>query len=151
MSRHRNLFLGLGLILAGILGLTLLSEPRFPMTGMMMGGMMDRESMQEMMKAMMGAQLPPGVDPDDLPDSQSDGARLLVRYCAQCHDLPSPGMHTAQEWLPVVDRMNRRMQMMGGRGMMRMMPDIQAPTDHELRVLVVYLQQNAQKPIDKTQ
>lgn len=112
-----------------------------------MGGgmMMDRQDMKEMMKGMMGAQLPPGINPENLPEPQSTGAQLLAQYCTQCHELPGPGMHTADEWPSVDDRMNRRMRMMGG-----MMHDIKAPADNEFRTLVAYLQRYAQKPMDKT-
>jgi len=121
------------------------------MAGMMGGGMMDREGMKAMMKAMMGDQLPPGIDASELPDPQSDGARLLARYCSQCHDLPGPGMHTADEWPAVVERMNGRMRMMSGRGMMGMMRGgVESPDDSELRVIVRYLRAHAQQPMDKT-
>jgi mono/diheme cytochrome c family protein len=116
----------------------------------MMGGMMGGHG--NMMQGMMGGMLPPGIDPADLPEPRSAGARLLKRYCAQCHNLPAPGMHTAEEWPPVVSRMNRRMQMMSGGmmggGMMRGMMGIEAPTEAELRILIGYLQKHAQKPLD---
>ncbi len=62
-----------------------------------------------------------------------------------------PGMHSAQAWQPVVERMKQRMQMMSGRNMMGMMPDIKAPMDSELKVLIAYLKKYAQKPIDRSQ
>lgn len=105
--------------------------------------MTDRQHMKEMMKGMMGALLPPGIHPENLPDPQSAGAQLLARYCTQCHELPGPGMHTADQWPSVVDRMNQRMRMMSGRGMMGMMHDIKAPSDNELQTLVRYLQTHA--------
>lgn len=70
------------------------------------------------MQDMMGDVLPPEIDPALLPDSQSQGALLLVRYCSQCHNLPGPGSHTAEEWPAVEERMNLRMQMMSGSNMM---------------------------------
>lgn len=143
----RNLVIGIALLIIGVIGLSSLSGMRPAMGGMMGGGamMMDRTGMKEMMKSMMGAQLPPGINPENLPDPQSSGAQLLAQYCTQCHELPGPGMHTAEEWPLVVDRMNQRMRMMGG-----MMHDIKAPTDNELLTLVAYLQRYAQKPMDKT-
>ena len=48
---------------------------------------------------------PPGVTAADLPDPQSPGAQLLAQYCAQCHDLPSPAMHSATDWPSIVRRM----------------------------------------------
>tara|TARA_R110002167_G_scaffold26395_1_gene90975 strand:+ start:368 stop:994 length:627 start_codon:yes stop_codon:yes gene_type:complete len=124
--------------------------------GSMGGGMMrSPEGMQDMkgmMQRMMGDLLPPGIDPVLLPEPQSQGASLLARYCNQCHQLPGPGMHTASEWPAVVERMNRRMQMMGGRGMMgMMMVRVEALAPSELQVLVRYLQTHAQRPIDRAQ
>ena len=147
MKDNRNLVIGIALLMVGIIGLNTL--PGMSMT--MGGGMMtDRQHMKDMMKGMMGALLPPGIHPENLPDPQSAGARLLAQYCTQCHDLPGPGMHTAEQWASVLDRMNQRMRMMSGRGMMGMMQDIKAPSDTELQTLVRYLQQHAQVPIDRT-
>src|SRR6266511_2289175 len=32
--------------------------------------------------------LPPAFEPRQLPERKSRGARLVVRYCVQCHNLP---------------------------------------------------------------
>jgi len=159
MKNNRNLIIGMALLFVGVIGLNALwSRTGMSMGGMMgSGGMMDDDrmmgsgGMKEMMKDMMGAQLPPGIDPEKLPEATSNGAKLLGQYCNQCHELPGPGMHSAEEWPRVVDRMNQRMHMMSGRSMMRMMPDIKAPSDSELKTLVAYLQKHAQQAIDKTQ
>lgn len=105
-----------------------------------MGG--DHPMMRHMMQEMMGGTVPPGIDPALLPEPQSSGANALQHYCGQCHGLPGPGMHTEGEWPAVVDRMNRRMQMMKG------MMQIEAPPPAELQTLVEYLQQHAQRPLD---
>jgi len=141
MKDKRNLVTGIALLIIGVIGSSALSGMH-PATGGMMGGgmMMDRAGMKEMMKNMMGAQLPPGLDPAFLPEPRSSGAQLLVRYCTQCHELPGSGLHTADEWPSVADRMARRM---------RMMRDIKVPDNDELRTLVAYLQQHAQMPIDR--
>jgi len=119
--------------------------------GQMMGGD-DMKGMREMMQRMMGDVLPPGIDPAQLPAPTSKGAKLLGRYCMQCHNLPGPGMHTAQEWPAVVARMNQRMQMMSGHGMMgMMMGQVEAPSANELQSILDYLQAHAQRPIDPTQ
>lgn len=145
MKDNRNLVIGIALLIVGVIGLSALSGMRLA-TGGMMGAtmMMERTGMKQMMTNMMGAQLPPGLDPERLPDPRSSGVQLLVRYCTQCHELPGPGMHTADEWPPVVDRMNRHMRMMKS-----MMHNIEAPNNDELRTLVAYLQQHAQIPIDR--
>ena len=49
--------------------------------------------------------MPPGLMPDQLPDANSQGALLMQSYCTQCHALPGPGRHTAEQWPQVLDRM----------------------------------------------
>lgn len=100
--------------------------------------------MQEMMRRMMRGRVPPpGMTLERLPDQKSPGARLVARYCAQCHDLPSPQYRTAGQWPAVFDRMLSRMKMMGGQGMMGrgMMGQggISAPKAEESRTLLAYL------------
>ena len=94
--------------------------------------------------------LPPGPDPAALPDAQSAGARLLERYCVQCHYLPNPSMHSPQHWPHVVERMVRRMRGEGNIGseMKELMGDVSAPSDDEVADLVEYLRRNGQQPID---
>lgn len=150
MKPYCNLIIGSVLLLAGVVGLMTTDGSCNSMENMI-GGMMGRDGMKGMMKNMMGAQLPPGIEPEKLPESQSSGAKLLAQYCTQCHSLPSPGMHSAQVWQSVVERMNQRMRMMSSRNMMGMMHDIDAPTGGELEMLITYLKKNAQKPIDKSQ
>lgn len=57
---------------------------------------------------------PPGLAPESLPEPASAGARLLVRYCTQCHALPSPAMHGAVDWPGVARRMWVRIDRMQG-------------------------------------
>ncbi len=119
---------------------------------MMGGGMMRQDSMKEMMKEMMGGRLPPDIKPEGLPDSDSRGAKLLERYCTQCHNLPSPAMHTAEEWPSVEARMINRMEMMSKRGRMtggmmrRGMMDIKTPKNEEQKWILAYLQHHALRP-----
>jgi len=49
--------------------------------------------------------MPPGLEPDLLPEAGGTGAILMEMYCTQCHALPGPGRHTAEEWTDVLDRM----------------------------------------------
>ena len=91
--------------------------------------------------------IPKGLNPEALPDANSRGATVLVLYCAQCHDMPSPAMHTQQEWQQVVDRMEKEMQIRRGGILMRVM----IPPEKDWRALRAYLAKNAQKPMDKTQ
>ena len=94
--------------------------------------------------------LPPGVEPAKLPAPESDGARLTLRYCVQCHNLPNPAMHEAAKWPKVVDRMVERMRGRGnmGRLMAEMMGGVEAPDDAEVVRLIAYLQRYAQTPLD---
>lgn len=94
--------------------------------------------------------LPPGFEPPMLPQPKSRGAQLELRYCVQCHNLPNPAMHHAQKWRPVYDRMAARMAGRGNMGklMADMMAGVSAPSAEESAVLVAYLEQNAQKPLD---
>jgi hypothetical protein len=94
--------------------------------------------------------LPPAIEPPELPEWQSEGARLTARFCVQCHYLPNPQMHTADKWASIVERMVWRMQGRGNMGqlMKEMMADIQAPTREEIAILNRYLQKHSQKEID---
>ena len=53
---------------------------------------------------------PPGVAPADLPEPNGKGAQLVGQYCAQCHNLPSPTMHSATDWPGIARRMWLRME-----------------------------------------
>jgi cytochrome c5 len=52
---------------------------------------------------------PPGINPGDLAEPESPGAHLVAEFCAQCHGLPSPAMHSATDWPRVLRRMWLRM------------------------------------------
>jgi cytochrome c2 len=94
--------------------------------------------------------LPPTVELDQLPAPKSRGARLLVQYCVQCHNLPNPAMHQAAKWPAVFDRMVVRMRGKGNMGelMKEMMAGVQAPSDDEAKVLLAYLRRYGQRPLD---
>jgi hypothetical protein len=94
--------------------------------------------------------LPRSIEPRELPEPQSEGARLTARYCVQCHYLPNPRMHTADKWTVVVVRMVWRMQGKGNLGelMKEMMDDVAAPTQQEAAVLTQYLRSHGQKEMD---
>lgn len=93
--------------------------------------------------------LPPAIEPSGLPEPQSSGAALTRRYCVQCHNLPSPAMHTAERWAPLVERMVWRMRGNGNLGslMKDMMAHVRAPNDAEMQTLSRYLQKHGQKEI----
>jgi hypothetical protein len=94
--------------------------------------------------------LPPGFSPGMLPEPDSRGAALTVRYCVQCHNLPNPAMHQAAKWPKVVERMVARMRGRGnmGRLMHDMMAGVKAPSTDEEQVLLDYLRRYGQEPLD---
>lgn len=94
--------------------------------------------------------LPPTYDPAQLPERDSEGARLTLRYCVQCHNLANPAMHHAPKWPSIVRRMVLRMEGRGNMGtlMSEMMAGVKAPTAEETRAIVAYLQRHAQAPLD---
>ena len=101
--------------------------------------------------AMLERILPPTVEPRQLPAPRSEGARLAVTYCVQCHYLPNPAMHDAARWIPVVERMVWRMEGRGNLGelMQEMMAEVRAPSAAEQIKLTRYLRKHAQREIDR--
>ena len=85
-----------------------------------------------------------------LPEPQSEGARLNLRYCVQCHNLANPAMHEQSHWPAVVDRMVVRMRGQGNLGklMHEMMAGVEAPSAEETRVLIDYMRKHAMRPLD---
>jgi mono/diheme cytochrome c family protein len=138
------ILIGSGLIGLGTIALFHSGDSTFSMMGY---GMMEPNPMREMMHQMMPDLVPPGTSPENLPDSDSRGARLLVQYCAQCHNLPNPSMHSAGEWPEVVDRMIHRMSRMSGTSGMGMMMNIEIPSTEEQQTIVAYLKAHSLKTI----
>ncbi len=83
----------------------------------------------------------PGAPPEtSLPDNDSQGARLVSRYCTQCHARPSPKLHSASEWQAVISRMEMNMQNFKAanwRG-------VKIPSESEFTSIIDYMQKNAQ-------
>ena len=82
----------------------------------------------------------PGAPPEtSLPDNDSQGARLVSRYCTQCHARPSPKLHNASEWQAVISRMEMNMQKFRAanwRG-------VKIPSESEFRSIIEYMQKYA--------
>lgn len=89
--------------------------------------------------------MPPELAPGVLPDPDSAGARLLSRYCGQCHFAPGPGQHTAAEWSDLVPRMELLMDVTARFGD-RSRP-IERPSPEELGTLFAYLERHALRPL----
>jgi len=94
--------------------------------------------------------LPPTWDTARLPEPRSSGAKLVIAYCVQCHNLPNPAMHHAEKWPGIVQRMVLRMEGKGNLGtlMAQMMAGVRAPVAEDTQAIVAYLQRHAQKPLD---
>lgn len=139
---------------AGFFAIGTLVSCMMPMMGMMGmddkndQGMMDQGHMKDMMQQMMGGMLPPGITPQDLPEPESRGATLLSTYCSQCHNLPSPRMHTAEDWPRVAGRMLMRERMMAR--MRGMMMRVKAPTPQDEEALLQYLKAHAMQALSPT-
>jgi cytochrome c5 len=94
----------------------------------------------ELLLAAANIALPPsGVSAADLPEPASMGAQLVAKYCAQCHELPSPAMHSATDWPSVARRMWLRTEWLS--------PSlgVKVPTMAERFALLAYLTSNALK------
>jgi hypothetical protein len=94
--------------------------------------------------------LPPTFDASQLPQPKSAGARLVIAYCVQCHNLPNPAMHHAAKWPGIVERMVLRMEGKGNLGtlMAEMMAGVKAPGAEDTKTIVAYLRRHAQQPLD---
>ena len=98
-------------------------------------------SMQTMrgMGWMWGGAMPGGGSASRLPSPDSQGAKLVSRYCTQCHARPSPQLHTAAEWKAVTSRMTLNMENLkkaDWRG-------VKIPSDAEMQNIVEYLEKYA--------
>ena len=94
--------------------------------------------------------IPPGFTAAMLPEPRSQGAKLALRYCVQCHNLANPAMHDAGRWPAVVRRMVPRMEGKGNMGklMAEMMAGVEAPTPEEEQAIVAYHRRHALQPLD---
>jgi cytochrome c2 len=99
---------------------------------------------------MLARILPPTFEARQLPEPDSAGAKLVQRYCVQCHNLPNPAMHHAVKWPAIVQRMVLRMEGKGNLGtlMAEMMAGVKAPGAEETAAIVAYLERHSQKPLD---
>lgn len=87
--------------------------------------------------------MPPGMPLDQLPQAKSQGAAVLQNYCSQCHMLPGPGRHTADEWPAVFKRMVTLMDV--SNRFSGLLGNIKVPDATEQAQLLAYLQNNSLK------
>lgn len=89
--------------------------------------------------------MPPGLSSDQLPDAGGQGATLMDSYCTQCHAMPGPGRHTAEEWPQVFDHMLMLMDVADRFG--GLLGNVKAPSSAERDQLRSYLVLHALKPM----
>ncbi len=70
-----------------------------------------------------------------LPEPEAPGAKVLEKYCSDCHAPPQPSVHEAREWPNIVYRMQER----------RRMKAYSLMSDEEKAQLTAYLQRHARK------
>ena len=88
---------------------------------------------------MWGGPLPGGQAAEPLPEPSSTGAKLLTKYCTQCHAAPSPEFHAASEWAGVTARMAENMKLSNsGNG-----GGVKTPSDAEMQTIIGYLEKHA--------
>jgi hypothetical protein len=94
--------------------------------------------------------LPPTFEAAQLPERDSRGAKLVIGYCVQCHNLANPAMHHAEKWPGIVQRMVLRMQGKGNMGtlMAEMMAGVKAPNEADTAAIIEYLGRHSQTPLD---
>jgi len=92
--------------------------------------------------------MPPGLTHDQLPDAGGPGAVLMQGYCTQCHALPGPGRHSAEEWPQVLDRMLILMDVADRFG--GLLGNVKTPASDERDQLRSYLVSHALKPMTGT-
>ncbi len=84
--------------------------------------------------------IPSGLNPAAMPDPDSRGATLLTLYCAQCHELPTPLMHSASEWPAIIDRMQYHIKSRHS----GMLTHTIMPPQKDWQILRSYMQEYAQ-------
>ena len=89
--------------------------------------------------------MPPGLQAEQLPDPGSQPARLMQTYCTQCHEMPGPGRHTAEEWPLVLERMLTLMDV--ANRFSGLLGNIKNPSGEESEQLQQYLTRYALKPM----
>lgn len=123
---------------------------------------LDRSQRWRMISSIWVGLPPPGYTRDSLPDPRSHGAGLLQAYCEQCHWMPSPQMHSAEEWPLLVRRMMLRAgtvqermggpltaEILGNERLLAGMSLARLPSAEEVDSLVGYLQAHALPVMDR--
>jgi len=81
-----------------------------------------------------------GSRPENSPTQTGPAPELYARYCGQCHFLPSPAAHTAEEWPTLANRMFRIMSEMVGHSI-----NIKIPSLAEQDTIIGYLKAHSSR------
>ena len=92
---------------------------------------------QRVLRAAMLTVPTAAVRPESLPDPTNAGAKVLVQYCTQCHAMPSPDAHGAQDWPFITRQMWVYIDELKGE------LGVQSPSTAERVQLLTYLQAHA--------
>lgn len=91
----------------------------------------------ELLLAAANVALPPPLTAAELPQPNSRNAQLVAGYCGQCHNIPSPLMHSATDWPSIARRMWLRMELLPPSH------GVKVPTAAERFAILEYLTTNA--------
>ncbi|MDH5300283.1 MAG: cytochrome c [Gammaproteobacteria bacterium] len=84
--------------------------------------------------ALVACEQPKQFSPSkDLPEPDSEGAKVLMDFCSQCHAPPKPSTHLKGEWRNVVLRMQNH----------RLMESMDTLSEQQIASLVAYLDKHA--------
>lgn len=86
---------------------------RMQMMGGMMGIMAPNSVELEILLAYLQEHAQQPIAAAEYPDLNTQAGQTFSATCQQCHALPDPRQHTAQEWPAVVERMRGNMAVMG--------------------------------------
>lgn len=130
LKKGEKVAMGLALAaIGGVVALAVVME-----TGVKKGGRVAALPAEMVVVAIPGA-----ITPDLLPDAASAGGQAYGMLCMQCHDLPPPAMHSAEEWGGVLARMRSHIQERHSGMMSRLI----VPTERDWATLEAYLGQHA--------
>ncbi|MEK7748332.1 MAG: hypothetical protein AAB300_04585 [Nitrospirota bacterium] len=90
--------------------------------------------------------MPSGFNPLVLEDRESPHAKLYMSACTQCHGLPDPKMHTAEEWPAVIVRMMERMH----RTQAFSSRSVVVPKNEDVDQIIAYVRKYAAAPDPST-
>lgn len=89
---------------------------------------------------MMGGYLPIGIPESKIPEYGTKRANLVFIVCTQCHEMPSPKMHTKAEWPAVLVKMYKHINHMSDQF------DFRMPSEQGKEKILSYFLEYAMPP-----